>query len=113
MNFPLNDKEGWIIPANTEIPANTIIPAFSTLGGYCKLGEDSRWLGIIAKQWLTLANVDGSGRQIKIVSDGKQVKIEAGCFNGTGQEFLAKAESEGKMIYVAVIGAICAAMVPA
>jgi hypothetical protein len=54
-----------------------------------------------------LANVDGSNRQIKIVrSDEGEIKIEAGCFIGTLDEFIAKAKSEGKLRYVAVISAI-------
>ena len=78
-----------------------------TIGDGCTIGYGCTWLGVKVKSWLTLANVDGSNRQIKIVrSDGGEIKIEAGCFIGTLDEFIAKAKSEGKLRYVAVISAI-------
>ena len=111
--FELNAKGGWIVPAKTEIPNETVIPDFSeigngcTLGDGCKLGENTRWLNTTVKSWLTLANVDGSGRQIKIVrGTDNQIKIETGCFLGTLEEFLAKAKGENKLRYVSIIGAI-------
>jgi NDP-sugar pyrophosphorylase family protein len=80
---------------------------YCTIGDGCKIGDDCTWLGVKVKSWLTLANVDGSNRQIKIVrSDEGEIKIEAGCFIGTLDEFIAKAKSEGKLRYVAVISAI-------
>ena len=78
-----------------------------TIGYGCEIGYGCTWLGVKVKSWLTLANVDGSNRQIKIVrSDEGEIKIEAGCFIGTLDEFIAKAKSEGKLRYVAVISAI-------
>ena len=78
-----------------------------TIGNDCTIGDGCTWLGVKVKSWLTLANVDGSNRQIKIVrSDGGEIKIEAGCFTGTLDDFIAKAKSEGKLRYVAIIGAI-------
>ena len=43
---------------------------------------------------------------MKVVKYASGIKIEAGCFIGTLEEFTAKAESEGKLRYVAVIKAI-------
>ena len=78
-----------------------------TIGYDCKIGYGCTWLGVKVKSWLTLANVDGSNRQIKIVrSDEGEIKIEAGCFIGNLDEFIAKSKSEGKLRCVAVIGAI-------
>ena len=117
--FELNAKGGWIVPARTEIQDETVIPDYSELGDFCtlghgctlgygcKLGENTNWLNTTVKSWLTLANVDGSGRQIKIVrGTDSQIKIEAGCFLGTLEEFLAKAKEENKFRYVSIIGAI-------
>ena len=136
MNYELNAKGGWIVPANSTIPADTVIPSYSelgnyctlgygcklgdyctlgydcTLGDYCKLGDcctlgfGCTWLGVTVESWLTLANVDGTGRQVKVVKHAGGIKIEAGCFIGTLEEFTSKAESEGKLRYVAVIKAI-------
>ena len=105
--FNTNNLGGWIIPAGTEIEAETGIPRYSEIGDACKIGDGCTWLGVKVKSWLTLANVDGSNRQIKVVrSDEDEIKIEAGCFVGTLDEFIAKAKSEGKLRYVAVISAI-------
>ena len=57
------------------------------------------------------ANIDGSGRQIKIFSAGKAVMVEAGCFWGTAEEFCNKAKNEGKDTYSNVVGAIAKAIV--
>ena len=130
MNYELNTNGGWIVPSNSTIPANTAIPSYSELGDYCKLGNYCKlgdgcklgyccklgdgcklgdcciWLGVTVESWLTLANVDGTGRQVKVVKHTSGIKIEAGCFIGTLEEFTTKAESEGKLRYVAVIKAI-------
>jgi hypothetical protein len=52
---------------------------------------------------MTLSNVDGSGRQIKLIFDGKDVHVEAGCFLGNVNDFCEKAENEGKQFYSKII----------
>jgi hypothetical protein len=59
--------------------------------------------GIVAKRWLTMANVDGSGRRILIVTDGKTTKVRAGCFIGSPQEFSDKAKAENKPLYSTLV----------
>ena len=54
----------------------------------------------------TLANIDGFGGQVKIIFHSTGVTIEAGCFIGTADEFIAKAAAEGKKRYVRVIKAV-------
>jgi len=63
-------------------------------------------LGVTVLSWLTVSNVDGSGRQIKLVRHAEGVKVEAGCFIGTVPDFCKKAESEGKHRYVKIISAL-------
>jgi NDP-sugar pyrophosphorylase family protein len=157
MNFPINQRGGWIIPENADLPSETHVPAYSeignvctlgddcklgngctlgddcklgngcTLGNYCKLGDgcklgngctigndctlgdgcklgdDCKLEGIVAKRWLTMANVDGSGRKILIVTDGKTTKVRAGCFIGSPQEFSDKAKAENKPLYATLV----------
>ena len=81
-----------------------------TLGNNCTLGVNAQWMGVTVQSWLTLANVDGTGRQIKVVKHEGGVRVEAGCFQGTLEEFCAKAAGEGKDRYVRVISAVAAAM---
>jgi NDP-sugar pyrophosphorylase family protein len=133
-NFKVNAKGGWIVPAGTFIEPETAIPAFSkfgrgskfghrskfgndcTLGEYCligkgcTIGKGCRIEGLIVKHFLTLANIDGSGRQVLIVSNGKTTLIRAGCFIGTVDKFVERAKSEGKMKYALIIPAVVAAM---
>jgi hypothetical protein len=54
---------------------------------------------------MTLSNVDGSGRQIKLIFDGEKIHVEAGCFFGDVNYFCEKAESEGKHFYSKIIRA--------
>ena len=122
MQFETNARGGWVIPAYTSIPAHTSIPAWSEIGAYCKLGNsckighgcdlgaNTQWMGVTVESWLTLANVDGTGRQIKVVKHAKGVRVEAGCFQGTLEDFCIQAASEGKDRYVRVISAVAAAM---
>ena len=140
MQFETNSHGGWVVPANTAIPDGTEIPAWSdlgescvlgadckigagckfgdgcelgaycTLGAGCALGDNTQWLKVTVESWLTLANVDGSGRQIKIVKHAEGVRVEAGCFQGTLEDFCTQAASEGKDRYVRVISAVAAAM---
>jgi len=60
---------------------------------------------------MSSANIDGSGRQIKIFSAGKAVMVEAGCFWGTAEEFCNRAKNEGKDTYSNIVGAIAKAIV--
>ena len=103
--------DGWKLGDGCELGAGSKLGDGCKLGAYCTLGEDAVWLGGTVKHWLTLSNVDGSGRQIKAVrhTDG-EVKIEGGCFIGSLDEFVAKAQNEGKSKYVAIISAVASAI---
>ena len=80
---------------------------YCEIGDGCKIGDGCIWLGVEAKSWLTLANIDGSGRQIKVVRGvDDEIKIEAGCFQGALAEFIDRAKAEGKLRYVSIISAI-------
>ena len=75
-----------------------------TLGHSCELGNDCTWLGVTVARHMQVQNVDGSGRTINLVwGTCGTVKVEAGCFLGTVDEFCAKAEKEGKMRYVRLV----------
>ena len=120
--FELNRMGGWIVPQGTTLEAGTDIPAFSALGDGCKLGDDYtvryrctlgnsfshgdrlNWLGVKVESSLTLSNVDGSGRQLNLVKHvNSTVMVEAGCFLGTVDKFVAAAEDEGKLRYARLI----------
>ena len=134
MTYELNERGGWIVPAHSIIAVWTIIPAYSDLGndctlGYrctlgnsctlgdlcrlgdgCTLGNDCTVSGIICVRFVCLSNVDGSGRQIVLVYDGKSVSVLAGCHKGTVKEFCEKAKSENKLRYALVIRAAAEAL---
>ena len=80
-------------------------------GDGSKFGDGCVYHGFVFERFMLSANIDGSGRQIKIFSAGKVVMIEAGCFWGTAKEFCNKAKNEGKDIYVNVVDAIAKAIV--
>ena len=56
--------------------------------------------------WMTASNIDGSGRQIIIVTDGVKTIVRAGCFAGSLTEFAKKANAEGKYLYASMIPAM-------
>ena len=117
MTYETNELGGWIVPDGTTLPPGTGVPSYSTIGNGCTIGDGCTigngctWLGVQVSKWLTLANVDGSGRQLKVVVavDGS-VKVEAGCFVGTADEFCKKAAAEGKGTYVSVVRAVVQAL---
>ena len=129
MTYETNELGGWIVPDGTTLPPGTGVPSYSTIGNGCTIGDGCTignyctigdgctigngctWLGVQVSKWLTLANVDGSGRQLKVVVavDGS-VKVEAGCFVGTADEFCDRAKDEGKGTYVAVVRAVVQAL---
>lgn len=139
-NFERNKEGGWIIPANTVVPSNTVVPQNSKIGNGCNfglgcifqsgcnfgndcsfeygcefenfivLGQNCSICGVIVQKWLTVSNVDGSGRQVKIIRHAEGILIEAGCFVGTLDEFVAKAIAENKMQYVKIISLIASGL---
>ena len=132
--FNTNENGGWIIPEGAEVPCNTGIPSYSEIGALCNFGDDCKFgnycnfgvgckfgasttivpdctlLNGLCQSFLTLANVDGSGRSILLVKHADGVKVQAGCFVGTLDEFIAKSKAEGKERYVAVVSAVAAVM---
>ena len=61
-------------------------------------------------RWLSLANVDGTGRYVLVVRHADGVLIRAGCFLGDLGKFVAMASAEGKHIYVAVLTGVVRAL---
>ena len=56
--------------------------------------------------WLTMANVDGDGYQVKLVKHADGVMVEAGCFVGTSDEFITAVEDKGFMKYSKAVSAM-------
>ena len=108
---------------NAEFDAGSEFGEESKFGAYAKFGAESEfgsgskfgsgcsYRGFAFKKFMSSANIDGSGRQIKIFSAGKAVMVEAGCFWGTAEEFCNRAKKEGKNTYFNVVGAIAKAIV--
>ncbi|MDK4529822.1 hypothetical protein [Kingella kingae] len=78
------------------------------LGSSFKFGKRLKMEGVEVIDFMTMANVDGSGR-IQIIVHTKGLLIRAGCFVGTLDEFCAKAESEYKTRYSKVVRAVAEA----
>jgi hypothetical protein len=66
---------------------------------------------ISPEEEINISNVDdGLGREINISVHNGEIKIEAGCFSGTLDEFCEKAESENKKRYSRVVRAAAEAL---
>jgi len=59
---------------------------------------------------MTAANIEGSLQVTVVLGSRGTIKVEAEDFVGTIDEFCAKAESEGKLIYARVVRAIAEAI---
>ena len=82
----------------------------NTLGNGLRFGRRLQMSGCRVLALMCMSNVDGSGRKINVIVHTEGIKIEAGCFGGSLDEFCAKAESEGKTRYVRVVRAAAEAL---
>lgn len=80
------------------------------MGSNCELGSNCGLEGVVVVRWLSLANVDGTGRYVLVVQHAGGVLIRAGCFLGDLDKFVAKASVEGKHVYVAVLTSVVRAL---
>ncbi|EIC13636.1 hypothetical protein QG083_10760 [Kingella kingae] len=99
-----NTLGGWQI-----IGADNTFGDCNILGSSFKFGKRLKMEGVEVINFMTMPNVDGSGRQIQIIVHTKGLLIRAGCFVGTLDEFCAKAESEYKTRYSKVVRAVAEA----
>ena len=83
---------------------------WNTLGSGLRFGRRLQMSGCKVLALMCMSNVDGSGRQINVIVHTEGIKIEAGCFGGSLDEFCAKAESEGKTRYSRVVRAAAEAL---
>lgn len=115
-----------LIGNDVSIGDNCIIDECSELGCGCYIGEgciighrivaigdmvnicaNVSMEGVIVQKIMTLANVDGSGRQVIVIKHKDGILIRAGCFAGDLTMFVKKATEEGKMKYVKMIQCAC------
>ena len=83
---------------------------WNTLGDGLRFGKRLKISGCKALAIMCMSNVDGTGRKINIIVHTEGIKIEAGCFGGTLDEFCEKAASEGKTRYARVVRAAAEAL---
>jgi hypothetical protein len=88
----------------------------NTLGNWNTLGERFKFgarliaEGVRVLALMCMSNVDGSGRKLTVFVHTKGIKIRAGCFAGSLEEFCAKASAEGKTRYARVVRAAAEAL---
>lgn len=117
----------WFKGRTTFVGSNTVIgndvefegPVFVehavNLGAAVKFNNGLYWRGHEILRFMSLANVDGTGRQVivflaRLGKDRTQVLVHAGCFFGSAVAFCNKADSEGKPVYVEMITAAANAL---
>ena len=82
----------------------------TSFGNETTFGKDTTYRGFPFRKIATMSNIDGTGRQIVCVIGEDRCMIEAGCFWGTLNKFVAKARSEGKLFYANGVSSFCKAM---
>ena len=81
-----------------------------SLGDGLRFGRRLQMSGCKVLALMCMSNVDGSGRRINVIVHAGGIKIEAGCFGGSLDEFCEKAGREGKTRYVRVVRAAAEAL---
>ena len=84
--------------------------SWNTLGDKLRFGKRLKLSDCKVLALMCLSNVDGSGRKLNVIVHTEGIKIEAGCFGGTLDEFCEKAVSEGKTRYARVVRAAAEAL---
>jgi hypothetical protein len=100
-----NELGNW-----NKLGNDNTLGAGTTLGDKLRFGKRLKLSGCKVLALMCLSNVDGSGRKINIIVHTEGIKIEAGCFGGTLDEFCEKAVSEGKTRYARVVRAAAEAL---
>ena len=83
---------------------------WNTLGNFFHHGKRLKMEGVKVLALMCLSNVDGTGRQIIVIVHTDGIKIRAGCFAGTLEEFCDKATAENKTRYARVVRAAAEAL---
>ena len=83
---------------------------WNTLGDGFTFGKRLTMEGVKILALMCMSNVDGSGRRLTIMVHTEGIKIRAGCFVGTLDEFCEKAASENKTRYARVVRAVAEAL---
>ena len=104
--------DGCTIGHGCVIGDHSTIGKLCGLGDCCTLGDGCAVRGKTIERFLTLGNVDGTGRQVKVFVTEGLVMVEAGCFWGSVDEFCQRAKNEDKPTYAAVIRAVAGALLP-
>lgn len=82
----------------------------NTLGNGLLFGKRLTMEGVKVLALMCMSNVDGSGREIQIIVHTDGIKIRAGSFAGTLDEFCEKANKENKTRYSRVVRAAAEAL---
>ena len=83
---------------------------WNTFGDRLRFGKRLKLSDCKVLALMCMSNVDGSGRKINVIVHTEGIKIEAGCFGGTLDDFCEKAASEGKTRYARVVRAAAEAL---
>ena len=101
---------GNIIGDWNKIGNGNIIGSRNKIGECLKVGTRFSAECVRVIDFFTMANVDGTGRQIQVFIHTEGVLVRAGCFKGTLDEFCDKSARQGKHKYAAVVRAAAEAM---
>ena len=95
---------------NNTLGNDNTLGSWNTLGDKLRFGKRLKLSDCKVLALMCLSNVDGSGRKLNVIVHTEGIKIEAGCFGGTLDEFCEKAVSEGKTRYARVVRAAAEAL---
>ena len=88
-----------------ELGDNCTLGKSNRFGNRFKFGKRLTIEGVKCRDLMTMDNIDGNWVQIQIIIHTEGIKIRAGCFSGSLDEFCAQAESNNHITRSKVVRA--------
>lgn len=103
-------EHGCHIEYRCKFGARCDIGTMCVIGPRVKFGHGCTWLGDEVIDWISMANIDETGRVVKVIRHKAGVVVEAGDFIGSADDYLSKQIEKGDKKCARIIKAVCDVM---
>lgn len=103
-------EHGCHIEYRSKLGERCDIGTMCVIGPRVKLGAGCTWHGEEVIDWVSMSNIDRTGRTVKIIMLKSGVLVESGVFIGSMDDYLSKQMLEGNEKGATIIKAVCDAM---
>lgn len=103
-------EHGCHIEYRSKLGERCDIGAMCVIGPRVKLGSGCTWHGSEVIDWVSMSNIDKTGRTVKIIMHKSGIFVEAGVFVGSLDDYLSKQAVEGNEKSASIVKAVCDVM---